>query len=372
MQSGGSRGNEGIGRAGKRRSCRTVTTRERHPGRPREAPAPIHSPARRARPASRGLASAPIRALRGGRILITTKYLAWDPPPRLRCSCSPRRGGAEPLEGPGGPGEPPRGRGTPRRAVPGCSAGARRSPGAGGLAVQKGLDGLVRRVTRRHGGVAVPWSCSPPVTGGRNETKRKKTKENERKHRRARGSAPHPSPAPPRPRAARPTRAGPARLGLAVAELRGPIRQRRRSAPSHGRPRCTGCGEPRGAADGPVAGGSAGAPGDAERVGYVCVARRRSARGRRGRRRLREECGTAEVNLPSAPRPGRREAHAGPGGRADRARRPVRRGRTCSLRPGRRGRTCSPLPGPGPGRSSVRAGVSGARRGGGPYLPTRA
>lgn len=117
---GGTRGNEGTDRAGKRRSRRPVTTREGRPGRPRAAPVPGHSPARRARPAPRRLASAPIRALRGGRILITTEFPTRDPPPdtwRARC---PRRGGLCAFRAAGGRGGPPRGSGTPRPAAPVC------------------------------------------------------------------------------------------------------------------------------------------------------------------------------------------------------------------------------------------------------------
>lgn len=70
----------GTDRAGERQRDAGRQRPEKRPGRPREAPSPGHSPARRARPAPRGLPSSPIRALRGGRILITTKYPSRDPP----------------------------------------------------------------------------------------------------------------------------------------------------------------------------------------------------------------------------------------------------------------------------------------------------
>ncbi|XP_069653734.1 collagen alpha-1(I) chain-like [Haliaeetus albicilla] len=339
VRSGGSRGNEGADGAGKRRSRRAVTTREKRPGRAREAPAPGHSPARRARPAPRGLASAPFRALRGGRILITTKSLCRDPPPRLRCARSPRRGGAEPSEGLGGRGARPRDRGNPRRAAPGCWAGARRSPGAGDLAVRMGLDKLARWVTRRDGGVVAPRGRSPPVTGGRNETKR-----NERKRKETKGNAEGcgvalPAPAPRHRGPGLPARPGPARPGRAWLSQGcgdrssggGGARLPPGGRAAH-RLRRAGAGGTLARRGGRICGGTGGFGAGRLRVRRAATVRP----GRRGRRRLREECGAAEAKLPSAPRPGRREALAGPGGRAGGA-----------GRPGRRGRTCSPLPGPG-------------------------
>lgn len=87
----------GTDRAAKRWSRRTLTTREKLPGRPREARSrDTHLPGVRAR--LRWPPSSPIQALRGSRILITTKNLTKDPLPLPRCARSPRRGSPEPVQ----------------------------------------------------------------------------------------------------------------------------------------------------------------------------------------------------------------------------------------------------------------------------------
>lgn len=196
-----------------------------------------------------------------------------------------------------------------------------------------------------------------------NETKRNKTKNNERKHRRSRYRAPHPAPryrGPGLP--ARPGPVCPDWAWRSRAAGPDPAAAGKRAFPCANACR-TGCGELGRSADWPVAGLFAGAPAGGTggaggcRVGRLRVRRMATVRpGRRGRRRLREGCGVAEANLPSATRPGPREALAGTcwwGGEAGPAEPHM-----------------SALAGAGP--SYVRAGARGARWGGGPYLPTRA
>lgn len=103
-----------------------------------------HLPA--VRPAPRRLASAPIRVLRGGSILITTKFPTRPPPPATWRARSALRGGVEPFERPGGRGAPSWGPGTARRSAPVRSVGPRRSSGPGGTLGVERLGG--QRPTR--------------------------------------------------------------------------------------------------------------------------------------------------------------------------------------------------------------------------------
>lgn len=129
-----------------------------------------------------------------------------------------------------------------------------------------------------------PQSRRPPVTGGRNETKRnetkrKKTKNNERKHRRSQYRSPHPVPRYGGP--GLPTRPGPVRSDWAWrSQAAGPDpAAAKRDSPVRTKECRTGCGELGRPTDWPVAGIFAGAlaqgPGvqrDAEWVSYVYVA----------------------------------------------------------------------------------------------------
>lgn len=137
-----------------------------------------HLPA--VRPAPRRLASAPIRVLRGGSILITTKFPTRPPRPPLGAPDPRSVEALSPSSAPGAAG--------PRHGVPVPPAAAHRcvrwgrgaALGPGELSAWSGSADsgpLARCVTRRHGGVAAPFGRCPPVTGERNETKRKKTKE---------------------------------------------------------------------------------------------------------------------------------------------------------------------------------------------------
>lgn len=187
-----------------------------------------------------------------------------------------------------------------------------------------------------------PQSRWPPVTGGRNETKRNKTKENEKQRKEtptiAVSLSPS-SPALPRSRAAHPARPGPLRLGLAVAgcgarssgsEARFPCANERvshrlrRAGPAYGL-----------AGRGDICGGTGAGTGGAEGCGVGQLRVRRMATagpGRRGRRQLQEVEGWRRRTSPPLRVLGRgrylwgRAAGAG--------------------RPGRRGRTCRPLLGP--------------------------
>lgn len=274
--------------------------------------------------------------------------------------------GAEPLEGFGGRGAPPWGRGTLCHAAPGCSAGARRSPGTRGLVVGMGLGRLTRCVTRRHGGVAAAVEL---LAARYQREKRKKTKRNERKRKKTkqknkwctvalstqslhrRGSVLPLGPDPPGPGARGPAGPDPASATEGAFTRARALR--------------TGCGERGWAADWPVAGGSARAPaectgvaGAAERVGYMYAARLRPVRNGRATVRSRRRAGRRRRT--SAPRPRRPEALAGQCGR-----------RAAVLGGGEAG-SAGPhvLALPGPGRSVCGQGPAG--RTGGPYLPTLA
>lgn len=260
-----------------------------------------HLPA--VRPAPRRLASAPIRVLRGGSILITTKFPTRPPPPATWRARSALCGGVEPFERPGGRGAPSWGPGTARRSAPVRSVGPRRSSGPGGTLGVERLGG--QRPTRsvRYPPARWPGGSVRPLPARYRREKRNETKENERKSRTGRVSSPYPCPAPPRPLAARQLRPGPVHLGPALAGLRGPIRPRRSNARSPG---CSRARRTRGARAGGrgrasaevYAGALAGrrGPENTEGVGYVYVAwllpartPRTRQRGTRGAARVRPE-----------------------------------------------------------------------------------
>lgn len=157
-------------------------------------------------PGSAGLPSSPIQALRGGRILITTKNLSKDPLPYPRRTRSPHQGSSEPLQKAGDRGER-RGDAAPP-ASPRGSAGARRGPVAKGPSVRKSSTSSPAGTEARR----LRGSAGRPLRAGEtkeNETKRKKTKKNERKHRRSQYRAAHPAPRYRGP--GPPTRVGPVR-----------------------------------------------------------------------------------------------------------------------------------------------------------------